>query len=156
MQECIDARICVNPGNVTFLHCVSAYPCPPGLANLGAIDIMQKVLCTPVGWSDHTMDPEVLERAVWRWRASMIEFHLDLDDCEGSETEHSWSPQAIKAVIDRIRDNPLPETLERERPCDGDGKKVPQHCEENERVWRGDPKDGLRPLRQTRTIISRS
>jgi hypothetical protein len=68
-----------NCTDITVLHCVSAYPAPPEEANLSAIAAIRDAVGVPVGWSDHTRSPAVIERAVHRWGASAIEFHLDLD-----------------------------------------------------------------------------
>ena len=65
--------------DVTLLHCVSAYPAPPEEANLSAIEAIRESTGVPAGWSDHTRNPAVIERAVHRWGASAVEFHLDLD-----------------------------------------------------------------------------
>jgi N-acetylneuraminate synthase len=128
--------------NVTALHCVSAYPAPPEEANLSAIEAIREATGVPVGWSDHTRSPAVIERAVHRWGATAVEFHLDLDG-EGAEYEtgHCWLPQEIAPVIARIR--------EAER-ADGAGFKGPVAAELSDREWRADPADGLRPLRHVR------
>src|SRR5262249_12167839 len=65
--------------DITALHCVSAYPAPPEEANLSAIGAIRDATNVPVGWSDHTRSPAIIERAVHRWGATVVEFHLDLD-----------------------------------------------------------------------------
>lgn len=128
--------------DVTVLHCVSAYPAPPEEANLSAIAAIRSETGVPVGWSDHTRSPAVIERAVHRWGASAVEFHLDLDG-KGAEYEagHCWLPHEIAPVIARIREG--------ER-ADGTGFKEPVAAELSDREWRADPSDGLRPLRHLR------
>jgi len=128
--------------DITVLHCVSAYPAPPEEANLSAIAAIRKEAQVPTGWSDHTRSPAVIERAVHRWGASAVEFHLDLDGT-GAEYEagHCWLPQEIAPVIARIREG--------ER-ADGEGFKEPVAAELSDREWRADPADGLRPLRHVR------
>ena len=64
---------------IAALHCVSAYPAPPEDANLSAMDAIRAATGVSVGWSDHTRNPAVIERAAHRWGAEIIEFHLDLD-----------------------------------------------------------------------------
>ena len=127
---------------ITALHCVSAYPAPPEEANLSAMDAIRAATGVPVGWSDHTRRPSVIERAVHRWGASAVEFHLDLDGT-GAEyaAGHCWLPDEIAPVIARIREG--------ER-ADGTGFKGPVAAELSDREWRADPVDGLRPLRQIR------
>jgi N-acetylneuraminate synthase len=128
--------------DVTLLHCVSAYPTPPEEANLSAIATIREAAGFPVGWSDHTRKPSVIERAVHRWNASVVEFHLDLDG-QGAEyaAGHCWLPEEIAPVIARIREAML---------ADGNGFKGPQPSELDDRDWRADPADGMRPLRHIR------
>jgi N-acetylneuraminate synthase len=128
--------------DITALHCVSAYPAPPEEANLSAIAAIRERAQVATGWSDHTRNPAVIERAVHRWGASAVEFHLDLDG-KGAEYEagHCWLPQEIAPVIARIRQG--------ER-ADGSGFKGPTQAELSDREWRADPADGLRPLRHVR------
>ena len=128
--------------DVTVLHCVSAYPAPAEEANLSAIAAIREATGASVGWSDHTRIPAVIERAVHRWDASAVEFHLDLDG-KGAEyaSGHCWLPDEIAPVIARIREG--------ER-ADGTGFKGPVAAELSDREWRADPIDGLRPLRHVR------
>jgi N-acetylneuraminate synthase len=128
--------------DVTLLHCVSAYPTPACEANLSAIEAIRNATGCPVGWSDHTRRPAVIERAVHRWGASVVEFHLDLDGA-GAEyaSGHCWLPDEIAPVIARIRESFV---------ADGQGFKGPQPSELADRDWRADPHDGMRPLRHIR------
>lgn len=128
--------------NIALLHCVSAYPTPVGEANLSAIAAISKATGCAVGWSDHTRKPSVVERAVHHWGAHVVEFHLDLDG-EGAEyaAGHCWLPEEIGPVIARIRES---------LAADGEGFKEPQASEAEDREWRADPVDGMRPLRHVR------
>ena len=128
--------------DVTLLHCVSAYPTPAAEANLAAIETLRAATGLKVGWSDHTRRPAVIERAVHRWGAAAIEFHLDLDG-HGAEyaAGHCWLPDEIAPVIARIRESAV---------TDGEGFKGPQPSEASDRDWRADPSDGMRPLRHVR------
>ena len=128
--------------DIMLLHCVSAYPTPPEEANLAAIETIREATGVPVGWSDHTRSPAVIERAVHRWGAAAVEFHLDLDG-DGAEyaAGHCWLPEEIEPVIRRIRTG---------ESADGDGYKAPTQAELADREWRADPADGLRPLRHVR------
>ncbi len=124
--------------DITLLHCVSAYPTPVEDANLAAIETIRAATGCAVGWSDHTRRAAVIERAVHRWGASAVEFHLDLDG-EGAEyaAGHCWLPHEIAPVIARIRESVA---------ADGTGLKVSQPSEAADREWRADPSDGMRPL----------
>ncbi len=122
----------------SLLHCSSAYPAPPEHCNLAAIETMRAALNCAVGWSDHSHQAAVLYRAVHRWQAHIVEFHLDLDR-EGAEykTGHCWLPEEIGPVIQTIKQGFV---------ADGAGEKVPNPAEMPDRNWRADPSDGLRPL----------
>lgn len=128
--------------DLTLLHTVSAYPTPPAEANLASIDLIRRMTGLPVGWSDHTVNPGVIHRAVSRWGAGFIEFHLDLD-ASGAEyaAGHCWLPDQIAPVIAQVRAG--------ER-ADGEGFKSASPSELPDRDWRADPADGLRPLRHIR------
>lgn len=129
--------------DITLLHCVSAYPTPVNEANLAAIKTIADKTGCPVGWSDHTVSPGVIHRAIHHWRAPVIEFHLDLD-AAGAEYEagHCWLPQEIGMVIADVK-----EALQ----ADGTGEKGPTKSELEDREWRADPNDGLRPLKHVRS-----
>jgi N-acetylneuraminate synthase len=145
MAEIVRAVATLRDGgarDITLLHCVSAYPTPAAEANLAAIAEIAAATGCPVGWSDHTRRPAVIERAVHRWNASVVEFHLDLDGT-GAEyaAGHCWLPDEIAPVIARIRESIV---------ADGLGFKEPQASELADREWRADPSDGMRPLRHIR------
>ncbi|MBF0246911.1 MAG: N-acetylneuraminate synthase family protein [Alphaproteobacteria bacterium] len=128
--------------DLTLLHCVSSYPTPPVEMNLSAIDTLRAAFAAPVGLSDHSVSSGVIHRAVHRFGAAAVEFHLDLDG-EGEEyaAGHCWLPDRIGAVIDDIRTGIA---------ADGDGVKSPSPSELSDRDWRADPSDGLRPIIRTR------
>lgn len=125
--------------DLTLLHCVSGYPAPANDCNLAAIATLRETFGCPVGWSDHSVDPAVVCRAVHRWDASTVEFHLDLDG-EGDEykTGHCWLPEQIAPIIRAAQ-----VALE----ADGTGVKTPTPAELPDRPWRADPSDGLRPFK---------
>jgi N-acetylneuraminate synthase len=125
---------CADP---LLLHCTSGYPTPVEQCNLAAIETIRTATAARVGWSDHSVSPAVLYRAVHRWRAEMVEFHLDLDGT-GAEfgTGHCWLPKQIGPVI---------ETILHGVAADGSGDKQPVDAERADRAWRVDPSDGLRP-----------
>lgn len=129
-------------GNPTLLHCISGYPVPPQECNLAAIHTLRLACQCEVGWSDHSRSPAVLSRAVHHWGATMVEFHLDLDQ-EGEEysTGHCWLPGQIEPVISAIQTGFC---------TDGTGVKEPGPSEAQDRDWRADPADGFRPLRKVR------
>jgi N-acetylneuraminate synthase len=139
-------RVLADAGcrDLTLLHCVSAYPTPPEQANLAAIRALRALaptrpgLVVRAGWSDHSADPAVVLRAVHRFGAEMIEMHFDLEG-EGVEFPpgHCWLPARAAETIRLARVG---------LAADGDGRKLPGPDEWEEREWRADPSDGLRPL----------
>lgn len=134
---------CLNP---TLLHCTSSYPTPYTDANLSAIQTIREDTGCKLGWSDHTVEPSVIHRAIHRWGAEVIEFHLDIDS-KGDEYSagHCWLPNQISQVISDVNKAIL---------SDGDGIKQPVASEIADRVWRADPSDGLRPLKELRASWS--
>jgi len=131
---------CKHP---TLLHCTSAYPTPYAEANLAAIETIRRATGCDVGWSDHTVEPSVIHRAIHKWGASTIEFHIDLDG-HGEEFSggHCWLPDQIAQVIKDINKGYI---------ADGSGVKEPVPSELPDRDWRADPSDGLRPLKSIRS-----
>jgi N-acetylneuraminate synthase len=128
--------------DLTLLHCISGYPTPVEQCNLQAIETIRHQFNCQVGWSDHSVQPAVLYRAIHKYQASMVEFHLDLDG-KGEEysSGHCWLPNQIEQVIQDVSQI---ETM------DGSGEKVPAAAEISDREWRADPVDGLRPLKHIR------
>ncbi|MFK7898668.1 MAG: N-acetylneuraminate synthase family protein [Myxococcota bacterium] len=129
---------------LTLLHCVSGYPAPASAANLGAIDTLAALndpaspLQIASGWSDHTVEPGVIQRAVHAHPTEMVEFHLDLEG-QGAEFEagHCWLPFDMQETIAQVRVG---------HRAEGQSAKRPVALESEERSWRADPSDGLRPL----------
>lgn len=128
--------------DLSLLHCTSSYPTPPVECNLAAIQTMHDAFGCKVGWSDHSVNPGVIARAIHRWNASAVEFHLDLDG-KGAEyaSGHCWLPEQIETVIKHYKDA---------RDADGNAIKQPAQIELLEREWRADPSDGLRPTLKIR------
>jgi len=136
--------------DLTLLHCVSAYPTPPEQCNLAAIAALRERHGCPVGWSDHSADGAVVERAVRRWDAAQVELHVDLPDAAGHEAgAHNWTPADLAATIAACAGPPLDD----DAPADGDGRKRPMPAEAHDVPWRADPSDGLRPLLATRAEL---
>jgi N-acetylneuraminate synthase len=130
---------CKNP---TILHCTSAYPTPFSEANLKAIDSIRSATNCEVGWSDHTVEPGVIHRAIHKWDVKVVEFHLDLDGIgDEFKTGHCWLPNQIGKLITDVN---------KAYGADGNGVKEPTKSEYPDREWRADPEDGLRPFKSIR------
>ncbi|MFW5501584.1 MULTISPECIES: N-acetylneuraminate synthase family protein [unclassified Maridesulfovibrio] len=128
--------------DLTLLHCVSGYPAPVEQANLAAMQTMKDKFNCKIGWSDHTVSEAVIQRAIHKYDAQMIELHLDLDETgEEYKFGHCWLPGQVEEMIRSIQDG---------FAADGDGIKKPVEAELPDREWRADPEDGLRPLKSIR------
>ena len=135
--------------NFSVLRCISNYPTDLKNTNLNSIETLRKLIKKKInkkkidiGWSDHSKNQGVILRSVYKYNAKIIEFHLDLDG-NGPEFKggHCWLPLEMKKVIELTK---LPNNV------DGTGKLHYQKSEKNERMWRSDPKDGLRPIKSER------
>lgn len=149
VRHAVDVLAAAGGTDLTLLHCVSGYPARPEDAHLAAIDLLAALdeesesMRIRAGWSDHTVEPGVLHRAVHAHHAKAIEFHLDLEgDGDEFETGHCWLPHQIARTIRDIRCGEIAE---------GESRKEPTESERVERTWRADPRDGLRPLREIRS-----
>ena len=138
-----------SPKEVVMYHCTSSYPTPLTDVNLAAITTLRNKFSKyfnkinlRTGLSDHSVNTGVINRAVNKYEVDYVEFHLDLDK-EGYEFSggHCWLPAEMKEIINNINDGCT---------ADGDGIKTPKPSELNERDWRADPSDGLRPLKTIR------
>ena len=148
IEEAVEALGSHSGLPVTLLHCVSNYPAAEEDANLAAIATLREQFELPTGWSDHTRSRAVVQRAVHHFDASLIELHLDLEGAgEEFDFGHCWLPEEV-AMLEREL---VPEAHSADRlPMDGDGRKLPQAVEREERCWRSDPSDGLRPILEVR------
>ena len=80
IQHAISIAKNANCKDFSLLHCISGYPTPIDQCNLKAIDTLRKIdKDIKIGWSDHSVNNGVINRAINKWGASIIEFHLDLD-----------------------------------------------------------------------------
>ncbi|MCB1314856.1 MAG: N-acetylneuraminate synthase family protein [Leptospiraceae bacterium] len=97
---------------LTLLHCVSLYPTPPHLANLGAITQLQQEFDLPIGFSDHTAGIH-MSLAAMALGACVIERHFTIDrGLPGPDQKLSLEPDAFeqmvvegKQIAQALRDN---------------------------------------------------
>ena len=105
---------------ITLLHCTTAYPTPPGDANLSAMATMRDQFAIPVGYSDHTEGIAVTVAAV-ALGATVVEKHITLDrSLPGPDHKASIEPDELKAMVAAIRSVEI---------ALGDGTKAPQESE---------------------------
>ncbi len=107
-------------GTVELLHSVPGLPAPAERSELASISTLRETFGLEVGWSDHSREAQVLQRAVARWGAHRVHVHFDLDG-QGSEYVfgHCWLPAELAPVFA----GPLETAALSERsPLDGDGR----------------------------------
>ena len=148
-----EIRISLNaiPRNypLTLFHCSSAYPTSAEYSNLASISCLRDLLLDMkfnnfhIGWSDHTKIPAIVSRAFHKYDATFAEIHIDLNDKKGFEfgAGHCWIEDEIKILHSATKYGTI---------CDGQKVKTYNIEEEADRLWRTDPRDGLRPFQEIR------
>jgi N,N'-diacetyllegionaminate synthase len=111
----------VHKDNISILHCNTEYPTGMKDVNLLAMNSIQKVFNTKVGYSDHTLGTEVPIAAV-ALGAKIIEKHFTLDrNLPGPDQLASLEPNELKFMVDSIRNIEL--------AISGSGEKLPSDSE---------------------------
>jgi N-acetylneuraminate synthase/N,N'-diacetyllegionaminate synthase len=88
---------------VAFMHCVSSYPTDSSDVNLQAMDVIRRVVSGPVGYSDHTTEPETPALAVAAG-AQIVEKHFTLDKAmEGPDHAASLEPDELERAVALVR-----------------------------------------------------
>jgi len=117
----------LNEGNdqLALMHCVSDYPTKYEEVNLKAIKTMQEEFGLPVGFSDHTIGPEISLAAV-AIGANLIERHFKLNKIkQGPDAILSSDKEEMKYII---------ETTRKIEKAMGNGVKKPSKAEEKRRI----------------------
>ncbi len=142
--------------DLTMLRSIARYPAPDQVCNLSALGTLRELLVrefAPVytdaelkaGWSDNSVSPGVIARAVNHWGCDTVSFRLDLEgEGDSFQRGHCWLPDRIAEVI-------AGGFLPVRKDSDGNGRLAPDPSELEERRWRADPGDGLRPVAVQRT-----
>jgi N-acetylneuraminate synthase/N,N'-diacetyllegionaminate synthase len=88
---------------LTILHCTTNYPTPYTDVNLIAMNTLERIFGTSVGYSDHTLGVAIPVAAVARG-ASIIEKHFTLDrNLPGPDHKASLEPDELKQMVESIR-----------------------------------------------------
>ena len=107
--------------SVALLHCTSNYPASLDSINLKAMNTLEKVFNTTVGYSDHTEGIEISLAAV-AMGAQIIEKHFTISkEMEGPDHKASLDPTELKELVRQIRNI--------EKALKGDGTKIPHSSE---------------------------
>jgi sialic acid synthase SpsE len=89
---------------VALFHCVSGYPTPTDQCNLRAIDTLSRAFGVPVGFSDHTTDPDMVPVLAVAAGARMIEKHFTLDrSLPGPDHPFALEPAELRRMVQAIR-----------------------------------------------------
>lgn len=106
--------------DLALLHCLSNYPALPSECNLRAMLTLEKAFDCVVGFSDHTMEPEIAVAAV-AMGARIIEKHITLDrQLPGPDHKASFDVPQFASLVASIR---------RVEGAMGDGVKRPMPSE---------------------------
>lgn len=90
-------------GDVTLLHCTTAYPTPPEEVRLGAMKVLGDRYHLPIGYSDHTQGIAISSAAA-ALGALVIEKHFTLDrGLAGPDHQASLEPAELKEMVDSVR-----------------------------------------------------
>lgn len=85
--------------SIALLHCVSAYPTKLAECNLRAITTLARRFSVPVGWSDHTVEPNAALVAL-ALGARIFEKHLTLDRrLAGPDHSASSTPTELRDYV---------------------------------------------------------
>ncbi len=126
VEQAVAAIRAAGDPPLAVLHCLSAYPAPPGEINLRAMDTLAGRLGCPVGFSDHTLGIEIAVAATARG-AAIIEKHLTLDtSLAGPDHRASLDPPAFAAMVRAIRsvESALGDGVKRPMPSEADTRRV--------------------------------
>ena len=93
----------INKNNISLLHCVSSYPCPPENVNLSRI-LALKELTDNVGYSGHFFGVDDAIAAIG-YDLKIVEKHFTLDrTLPGRDNQYAILPNELKQICD-YRDN---------------------------------------------------
>lgn len=103
VEEAIRAIKKTNNSKIIVLHCTTNYPAQPQEVNLRAMQSMADKLNVLVGYSDHTLGPQVVIMAA-TLGAVAIEKHFTLDkNLPGPDQKASMEPAEFKQMAERLR-----------------------------------------------------
>lgn len=103
VRRAIDAAVGAGARELALLKCSSAYPSPPEVLNLRAIELLQREFGVPVGLSDHSLANEVVVASV-ALGACIVERHLTLSRADGgADASFSLEPVELRQMVDSIR-----------------------------------------------------
>lgn len=125
VKKSVEAILAEGNDQIILMHCVADYPAKYEEVNLNAIKTMQKEFEFPVGYSDHTIGPEISIAAA-AMGAHLIERHFNHPDNKpGPDTILSSDEKEMKYIISAVR------KIEQAK---GDGVKRPSKTEDKNMI----------------------
>ncbi|MDR2521424.1 MAG: N-acetylneuraminate synthase family protein [Spirochaetaceae bacterium] len=92
-------------GDVSLLHCVTAYPAPPHEYNLRLLVTLRRIFGVASGVSDHSLDPLLVPSVAAAIGASAIEKHFCLSRSGGGlDDPIALPPDAFTAMVKGVRE----------------------------------------------------
>lgn len=104
IELALDTLRLEEPGDITLLHCVTAYPAPEEEYNLSLLPSVQALFGVQVGVSDHTLDPELIPGLAVLSGARVIEKHITLSKGAGGlDDPIALEPGAFARMCGTVR-----------------------------------------------------
>ncbi len=102
MKSAVDAFAASGNSNLILLHCVSAYPSPPGQLNLKRIRTLAETYGCLSGFSDHS-EGAIASTLAATLGACVIERHFTLShDLPGPDHWFSSTPDEFKDIVEQV------------------------------------------------------
>ncbi|MDR0411998.1 MAG: N-acetylneuraminate synthase family protein [Treponema sp.] len=94
----------LQKGEICLLHCVTAYPAPETDYNLRVLQSLSAVFGTPVGVSDHSLDPSLVPCLAVAMGAAAVEKHFCLSRADkGLDDPIALEPQAFSKMVRDVK-----------------------------------------------------
>lgn len=103
IEKAVETLTRAGAKDPVLLHCVSAYPCPEEIANVGFIETLKSAFGLPVGFSDHT-ETSVSAILAVALGVTWIEKHMTHDrGAKGFDHAYAMEPDMLKNFVRDVR-----------------------------------------------------
>ncbi len=105
VARAVEAMESTGNNNFAILHCTSLYPCEDySLIDLRVLATYQMAFDSPIGFSDHTLDPSTMPTAATALGVNIIEKHLTIDrTLEGPDHSFALEPEEFQQMVEAVR-----------------------------------------------------